>query len=217
MHGPEPRGRDTRSWPVAPGSPMMAAMPPEPTPPDVTRLLRSAAAGDEAAFDRVFQAVYDELRRLARHVRRGRASETINTTALVHEAYLRLVPSRDLDWEGRSHFLGVAARAMRQVLVRAAERKAAAKRGSGQADVSLDDAPAGALAGAVGVEPEGVLALDAALDRLEALSPRQARVVECRYFAGLSVGETAVALEISEPTVKRDWRAARAWLARELS
>lgn len=192
-------------------------MPPESSPPDVTRLLRSAAAGDEAAFDRVFQAVYEELRRLARHVRRGRAGETINTTALVHEAYLRLVPSRELEWEGRSHFMGVAARAMRQVLVRAAERKTALKRGSGKADVSLDDAPAGALAEGSGVAPEGVLALDAALDRLEKLSPRQARVVECRYFAGMSVEETGEALGVSEPTVKRDWRAARAWLARELA
>lgn len=182
---------------------------------DITRLLRSATEGDERAFDRVFQIVYDELHGLAHHVRRGR-SATLNTTALVHEAYLRLLPSQDYRWEGRSHFMGVAARAMRQVLVRAAERKSTAKRGGGKADVSLDESHHKALGGSGPVEPEQVLALDEALDRLEAMNPRQARVVECRFFAGLSVEETAAALDISTPTVKRDWRAARAWLAREL-
>ncbi|MEQ9400916.1 MAG: ECF-type sigma factor [Longimicrobiales bacterium] len=182
---------------------------------DITRLLRSATEGDERAFDRVFQIVYDELHGLAHHVRRGR-SATLNTTALVHEAYLRLLPSQDYPWEGRSHFMGVAARAMRQVLVRAAERKSTAKRGGGKADVSLDESHHKALGGSGAVEPEQVLALDEALDRLEAMNPRQARVVECRFFAGLSVEETAAALDISTPTVKRDWRAARAWLAREL-
>lgn len=182
---------------------------------DITRLLRSATEGDERAFDRVFQIVYDELHGLAHHVRRGR-SATLNTTALVHEAYLRLLPSQDYPWEGRSHFMGVAARAMRQVLVRAAERKSTAKRGGGKADVSLDESHHKALGGSGAVEPEQVLVLDEALDRLEAMNPRQARVVECRFFAGMSVEETAAALDISTPTVKRDWRAARAWLAREL-
>ncbi len=193
-------------------------MVPDSNPEGITRLLESASAGDAEAFDRVFEVVYEELRRLARQVRRARASETLNTTALVHEAYLRLLPSSDLAWKNRGHFMAVAARAMRQVLVRAAERRAATKRGGGKADLPLDEA-AGRSPGEAGggVEPEGVLLLDAALGRLEALSPRQARVVECRYFAGLSVEETAQALEISEPTVKRDWSAARAWLARELS
>jgi RNA polymerase sigma factor (TIGR02999 family) len=185
---------------------------------EITHLLESASGGDAEAFDRVFQVVYDELRRLARQVRRGRASETLNTTALVHEAYVRLLPSRDLAWEGRSHFMAVAARAMRQVLVRAAERRATAKRGGDKTHVPLDDTfhriEGG---GSGGVDPERILALDAALGGLERLNARQARVVECRFFAGLSVEETARALDVSEPTVKRDWSAARAFLARELS
>ena len=192
--------------------------PQAPSPPpeaEVTRLLHSAADGDAAAFDKVFQLVYDELHRLAHALRRGRASETLNTTALVHEAYVRLIPSQKLEWAGRSHFLGVAARAMRQVMVRAAERRTAAKRGGGQAPMEFDEALHSDGEGAP-VAPERVLVLDEALARLEALEPRQARVVECRFFAGLSVEETAQALEISEPTVKRDWRAARAWLAREM-
>jgi RNA polymerase sigma factor (TIGR02999 family) len=185
---------------------------------DVSLLLASAAAGERAAFDRVFDLVYEELRRLARQVRRGRASETMNTTALVHEAYLRLLPSRGLGWEGRSHFMAVAARAMRQVLVRAAERNATAKRGGGQVDLSLDESAQRPLNRDAGtVDPVRLLALDSAIAQLESFSPRQARVVECRFFAGLSVEETAHALAISEPTVKRDWSAARAWLARELS
>ncbi len=192
--------------------PITPAPPPE---AEVTRLLHSAADGDEQAFDRVFQLVYDELHRLARIIRRGKASETLNTTALVHEAYVRLVPSQKLEWAGRGHFLAVAARAMRQVMVRAAERKTTAKRGGGEAPIAFEEE----LHGSSGdqVSPERVLVLDEALARLEALEPRQARVVECRFFAGLSVEETAGALGISEPTVKRDWRAARAWLAREMA
>ncbi|MCA9736520.1 MAG: ECF-type sigma factor [Gemmatimonadota bacterium] len=194
---------------------MAASSPP---PEEITRLLESASSGDGEAFDRVFRVVYDELRGLARLVRRGRASETLNTTALVHEAYLRLLPSQGLAWQGRSHFMGVAARAMRQVLVRAAERRSAIKRGGGDEPVSLVESQHQRLGGDVGqVEPERILVLDAALSRLEALSPRQARVVECRFFAGLSVEETAQALSVSEPTVKRDWSAARAWLAREMA
>lgn len=194
---------------------MAASSPP---PEEITRLLESASSGNGEAFDRVFRVVYDELRGLARLVRRGRASETLNTTALVHEAYLRLLPSQGLAWQGRSHFMGVAARAMRQVLVRAAERRSAIKRGGGDEPVSLVESQHQRLGGDVGqVEPERILVLDAALSRLEALSPRQARVVECRFFAGLSVEETAQALSVSEPTVKRDWSAARAWLAREMA
>ena len=184
---------------------------------DITRLLNQASLGDDDAYERVFQAVYKQLHRLAHHVRRGRASETLNTTALVHEAYVKLVPSQRLDWEGRRHFMGVAARAMRQVLVHAAERRMAKKRGSGREDLSLDATEGLQVAGArPEVEPERIVALDAALQRLEAVDERAARVVECRYFAGMSVGETAQALGISEPTVKRDWRGARAWLAREI-
>ena len=188
-----------------------------PSETDVTRLLDAAGCGDDEAFRRVFDLVYDELHRLASQVRRGRASETMNTTALVHEAYLHLLPSQDLEWKNRGHFMAVAARAMRQVLVRAAERRTAEKRGGGQRPTSLDEG-LHAMAGgpATRVTPERIVALDEALHRLEEFAPRQARVVECRYFAGLGVDETAAALEVSEPTVKRDWKTARAWLAREL-
>lgn len=189
-----------------------------PAEPQVTQLLNDASEGDQAAFDRVFQIVYAELTRLARQVRRGRASETLNTTALVHEAYLHLLPSKELAWKGRGHFLAVAARAMRQVLVRAAEKRTAQKRGGGQVDIELDErlhSPADASGSPL--EPERVVLLDEALRGLEEFSPRQARIVECRFFAGLSVEETAAALGVSEPTVKRDWRAARAWLAREMA
>ena len=186
--------------------------------PDVTRLLNAAGDGDEDAFRRVFDVVYDELHRLAGQVRWGRASETLNTTALVHEAYLHLLPSQDLAWKNRGHFLAVAARAMRQVLVRAAEKRTAAKRGGGRVHAELDErihTPADAEG--MDATPERVVQLDDALRRLEEFAPRQARVVECRFFAGLSVEETAIALDVSEPTVKRDWRSARAWLAREVA
>ena len=194
---------------------------------DVTRLLDAAGSGDGDAFREVFDLVYEELHRLAHHVRKGRASETMNTTALLHEAYIHLLPSQALDWQGRKHFMAVAARAMRQVLVRAAEKRTARKRGGGQAATSLDEGvhSEGALAsggvpggtGVPGFTPERVVALDEALQRLETFAPRQARVVECRYFAGLDVDETADALDISRATVKRDWKTARAWLAKELS
>ena len=179
---------------------------------EVTQLLHRARDGEDGAFDALYHLLYDELRRLARSVRRSGASETLNTTALVHEAYVRLIPSRDLSWNDRSHFFGVAARAMRQVLVRAVEQRATRKRGGGMVAVPLSEARDG-----VAFDPHRFLALDEALSALERESPRQARVVECRFFAGLSVEETAAALEISGPTVKRDWRFARAWLAEELS
>ncbi len=175
---------------------------------EVTRLLHRAREGDAEAFDALFEVVYGELRKLARSVRRSSGSETLNTTALVHEAYVKLTPSRALDWTDRKHFFGVAARAMRQVLVNAAERRSAIKRGGGQVPVSFDEALHGSVRSA-----DSVLALDAALSDLDAANPRQARVVEYRFFAGLSVEETAAALEVSEATVKRDWRFARAWLA----
>ena len=178
---------------------------------DVTGYLRAVQAGDPAAHDALYARVYDELRRLARRLRAGRAGATLSTTALVHEAYDKLRPERGAAWEGRAHFFGVAARAMRDVLVDAARRRAAAKRGGGAALVTLgDDAAAQA------VRPDELLALDEALDRLGALDPRQLRVVECRYFAGLTAAETAEALGVSLSTVEREWRGARAWLALEL-
>jgi len=184
---------------------------PHARPAEVTQLLRRASEGDEEAFEGLFEMVYEELRRLAHGVRRSGAPETINTTELVHEAYMKLTPSRELSWKDRSHFYGVAARAMRQVLVNAAEKRATLKRGGGQVKVSFDEARHGA-----GISPERVVEVNQALQVLEQANPRQARVVECRFFAGLSVRETAEALRVSEPTVKRDWRFARAWLAQEL-
>lgn len=171
----------------------------------VTELLLAARDGDEQAFRDLYDRLYDELRRLARVVRTGRESATLNTTALVHEAYLKLVPGRGFAARDRSHFFRIAARAMRQVLVDAARRRRTRRAGRERLEIELP-----AMADFLSTD---VLALDAALTRLETLSPRQASVVECRFFAGLTVEDTAAALEISEPTVKRDWRVARAWLA----
>ncbi|GJG86789.1 DNA-directed RNA polymerase sigma-70 factor [Gemmatimonadetes bacterium T265] len=197
---------------VPPGPRPPGALPPGPAlPGTVTTLLREAGAGDAQALDRVFAAVYAELRRLARLVRRGQPGATLSSTALVHEAYLKLVPAADQEWRGRAHFFALAARAMRQVLVDAARARLRAKRGGGAQLVTLDGAAAAAP-----LRPEHLIALDAALERLAALEPRHARVVECRYFAGLTAEETAALLDVSVPTVNRDWRAARAWLAAEL-
>lgn len=178
----------------------------------ITALLQAAQQGDEAAFDALYQRVYDELRHLARVVRRGRAGETLNTTALVHETYFKLLPSRDLDWQGKAHFFQVAARAMRQVLVSAARQRMADKRGGGQLTVQFDE-----NGYETPVPAEHVIALDGALDQLEALEPRQAAIIECRFFAGLTVEETAQALGVGSATIKRDWRVARAWLVHQLT
>lgn len=178
----------------------------------ITRLLSAAGNGDREALDRVFSLVYEELRRLAAAVRRDRASETLNATALVHEAYLKMLPSANQAWKDRVHFLRVAARAMRQVLADAAARRATQKRGGGLALLTLDgSSPAESVLG-----PDDVLDLHRALDELARLSPRQAEVVECRFYAGLSLDETAEALGVSVPTVTRDWRFARAWLSKRL-
>lgn len=160
--------------------------------------------------DALFANFYDELRRRAHGVCRRSASRTLNTTGLVHETYLKLRGSAG--WTSREHFLNTAARAMRQVVVNAAEARLAAKRGGGAWVVTLDEE-----IGHAPVRPEEVLALDEALARFEQTNPRQARVVECRYFAGLSVEETAAALGVGTATVQRDWRFARAWLHRALT
>lgn len=183
-----------------------------PSPSDVTQLLHDASSGDSAAFDQLYAMVYDELVRLARVVRRSGAPATLNTTSLVHEAYFKLVDSAGkLEWGDRRHFFAVAARAMRQVLVNAARDRKAQKRGGGQIPISLGDRDFAASG-----DPEEFLALHNALDRLEHVNERQARIVEYRFFAGLSIEETAQALDVSERTVKRDWRFARAWLGVEL-
>lgn len=182
-------------------------------PPEVTLLLRQWQGGDEAALDRLLPVVYDELRRRAhRHVRRERDGPTLCTTALVHEAFLALAADPPAALADRAHFYAVASRVMRRVLVWAARRRTAAKRGGGLPDLPLD--PSVWLAAP---RLDEALAVDAALDRLERLDPRLCRVVECRHFGGLSVDETAAALGVSAATVKRDWQAARAWLRRELA
>jgi RNA polymerase sigma factor (TIGR02999 family) len=183
--------------------------------PDITGLLRELSAGSPGALDRVIPVVYAELRRIAHGQLLGeRAGHTLSTTALVHEAYLKLANLRELDWQHRAHFYAVAARLMRHILVDYARGRKRAKRGGASVLVPLgeaagiEDPPATDLA--------DVVELDEALTRLESLNARQCRVVECRCVAGLSVQETAVALGISPATVKRDWAFARAWLNREL-
>jgi RNA polymerase sigma factor (TIGR02999 family) len=179
----------------------------------ITQALVALAQGDTGAHDRLFPMVYDALRDLARReLRRERPDHTLSATALVHEAYLKLVQLDRIDWKGRAHFFGVCAPVMRQVLISHARARNAAKRGAGAAKVPLEDAMAVAEQ-----RPADLLALDEALVRLAELSARQAKVVELRFFAGMSVEETAEALDLSPATVKREWTAARAWLNRELA
>ena len=189
--------------------------PPPDADADVARLLAAIEVGEDGAFDRLLPSVYAELRTLARLVRRGPSCETLNTTALVHEAYLRLAQSvAGQSFEGRSHFLGVAARAMRHVLVDHARRRSAVKRGGALDRIDLSET----LVGSPAEAPDAhVVMLDRALRRLEALDARKARVVEYRFFGEMSVEETAAALGISTATVKRDWRFAQAWLYRALA
>ncbi len=188
----------------------------------VTRLLRDARAGDGAALDRALPLVYDELRRIAARLRRGSdGAETLNTTALVHEAYVKLagVGAATGNFRDRAHFLAVAATAMRHILIDHARARAAAKRGGGARPVDLAELEA-VLAGDTGftdTKADALVALDAALDRLAERSERQMRIVECRFFAGMSIPETAEALRLSPATVKRGWTMAQSWLYRELA
>jgi len=186
----------------------------------VTRLLREVEAGDREAFDELVPLVYDELRVLARrHRRRWQGDESLNTTALMHEAYLRLAHQTAPQWNSRPHFLAVASRAMRQVLLDYAKRRHAAKRGGAQRAVSLDEVGESLLAGdgAGDSHSDALLAVDEALSRLERQDALNARVVECRFHGGLTIEDTAEALGISPATVKRRWALAQAWLYRELS
>jgi RNA polymerase sigma-70 factor (ECF subfamily) len=179
---------------------------------DVTALLQAWGRGERAALDELLPLVYGELRRqAARHLRAQAAGHTLQPTALVHEVYLRLVDQPTVEWQGRAHFFGVAARAMRSILVDHARARHAAKRGGRARAVTL-----GAAHGVAEAEVD-VLALDEALTGLAALDARQAHVVELRYFGGLSIEETAQVLGISHATVERDWKTARLWLKRELS
>jgi RNA polymerase sigma factor (TIGR02999 family) len=181
--------------------------------PEVTRLLIDWSNGGRQALERLLPAVYDELRRLARRqMRQERTGHTLQATALVHEAYLKLVVQRRVTWRNRAHFYGVAAQVMRRILVDHARSHAAAKRGGGWEEVSLEEAPL------VAIEPAlDLVALDGALNRLGALDEQQAKVVELRYFGGLTIDETAEVLRISPATVSREWTLAKAWLFAELT
>jgi RNA polymerase sigma factor (TIGR02999 family) len=186
---------------------------PTPHAADVTTLLEAWSDGDESALAELVPRVYSELRRLAHHHMRGeRAGITLQTTALVHEAFLRLVDTKRIRWQSRAHFLGVAAQAMRRILVDAARARDAAKRGGEAVRLPLE------AASLAGVErAPSLVALDDALTALASFDERKGRVVELRYFGGLSVAETAAVLHVSEETVHRDWVVAKAWLHRELS
>ena len=178
-----------------------------------TALLLAWGRGDQAAFDELLPLVYGELRRIARqHLGRERAGHTLQPTALVNEAYLRLIDVNRIQWQNRHHFFAVAARVMRRLLVDSARARRVGKRGGGAQLASLDEALV------VSNEPQrGLVELDDALNALAAVDPRKAQVVELRYFGGLSVEETAAALQVSTGTVMRDWRLAKVWLLRELS
>ena len=181
---------------------------------DLTVLLQDLEAGRDGSFDRLLVEVYPALREMARaKLRDQRAGHTLNPTGLVHEAYLRLVRYQDVSWKGRAHFFGAAARTMRRVLVDHARRKSTEKRRGEH--VSLTQA--GAADQPADVSLDELLAIDEALARLAAERPRWVRVVECRYFAGLTLEETAEALGVSHATVSNDWRMARAWLHRALA
>ena len=179
----------------------------------VTRLLLDVKNGDPEAVDRLMPIVYEELRRLAAHyLRDERSANTLQPTALVNEAYLRLVAQQMPDWESRAHFFGVAAHLMRQILVDHARKRRSQKRGGGQTPASLDDVIAFAP-----LKSDDIVALDDALTALAAVDARKAKVIELRFFGGLSVEETARALDVSVGTIGREQRMAEAWLHRELS
>lgn len=180
---------------------------------NITELLARYGRGDKESLDELMPIVYDELRRqAARFLRREQAGHTLQTTALIHEAYVRLVDQRNVQWQNRAHFFGIAAQMMRRILVDHARSKKRVKRGGSEIRVSLNDATVPAK----GADLD-VVALDEALERLAQIDEQQSRVVELRFFSGLSVEETAEVMQISKSTVKRDWSMAKAWLHRELS
>ena len=183
------------------------------SPETITDLLVQWREGDNAALDRLIPLVYEELRRMAGHYMRARrAGDSLQTSALINEAYLRLADHKNMRWQNRAHFFAVAAQAMRRILVDRARARTAQKRQGGNIKVSLD------RAAELGQEREAeLLALDDALKQLAAFDERKGRIVELRYFGGLSVDETAELLDVSAVTVKREWRAAKLWLLRELS
>ena len=185
---------------------------PSPAAHEVTQLLHQISGGDASAVERLVPLIYAELRQIAeRAMRHERSDHTLQPTALVHEAFLRLVGKPDLSWESRAHFLNIAAQAMRRVLLMHARERRAVKRGGGLERVTLDEQLVGSS------EAIDLIGLDESLERLAVIFPRKARVVELRFFAGLSIEETAKVLEISPATVKREWDFARAWIRRDLT
>lgn len=185
---------------------------PQPSTPRVTALLQAWSAGDQTALEQLVPLVHAELRRLARrYMRRERVGHTLQTTALVHEAFIRLVDAQAVNWQNRAHFFGISARVMRRVLVDFARERGYRKRGGGTLRVPLDEALLVAEA-----PDEDLVALDAALDALAQVDARKSRAIELRFFGGLSTEETALVLDVSPDTVKRDWRLAKAWLLRWL-
>jgi RNA polymerase sigma factor (TIGR02999 family) len=179
---------------------------------EITRLLADWSKGDEAALEKLFPFVYNELHSLAEaHMRRERPDHTLQTTALVHEAYLRLVGQQNVQWQTRAHFFAVAARVMRNILVDHARSRGRAKRGQGHPGL-----PLGEVAVMSDERADELVAVNTALDSLTAIDSRKGRVFEMRYFGGMSIEEAAEALKVSPATVARDWKMARAWLRREL-
>lgn len=179
----------------------------------MTALLHAWGQGDEAALERLIPLVHGELRRIARRCMAGeRVGHSLQATALVNEAYLRLVDQDRVDWKGRAHFFGIAAQAMRRILVDHARKRRAEKRGRGEVDLSFDDSIQ-----ASDERPVSLVALDDALKDLKGLDRRQHRIVELKYFGGLTIEEIAAVMEISPATVKREWATAKLWLARELA
>lgn len=179
---------------------------------ETAQLLAQSSRGDAGARDRLIRRVYEELRALATHyMGRERSDHTLQATAVVHEAFIRLFSGATVDYQGRVHFMGMASQAIRHVLIDHARQRLAAKRGGGTEPLALDDGQA-----PFELTPAGLIELDEALSRLHALSERQARVVELRFFGGLSIEETADLLGISPATVGADWRCARAWLREQL-
>lgn len=181
---------------------------------DLTRLLNKAQAGDKDTLDEVFPIVYAELRRVAAHqLSNEKANHTLQPTALVHEAYLRLLEQHSVDWQNRTHFFSIAAEMMRRILVNHAIEKKAQKRGSGETLLSLDE-----ISGASAKLPTvDLILLDEALKRLAEFDPQQAKIIELRFFGGLTIEEVASVLQISESTVNREWRSAKAWIMSQIS
>jgi len=183
------------------------------SPHEITQLLAEWSNGNQTALDKLYPLVYDELHRMAnRYMKRERKDHTLQTTALINEAYVRLVEQKDVHWENRAHFFAISAQIMRRILIDHARRQAYAKRGGGAQKVSLDETAIVASGPA-----SSILLLDEALNRLTQMDPRRGQVVELRYFGGLNNEEIAGVLKISENTVTRDWNMARAWLYQELT